>query len=131
MSVPANFYDTYDIVASPTDDAEVVVARLAAVSELLPDLTVHLEATINVAIAAAATSAILRVRRNGLTGDQVGADWPITYDPAATFANVSAAISAADNPGNFAGAVYVLTLECEDAATASTINAVHLGARVC
>lgn len=131
MSVPANFYDTYTVVASPVDDAETVIAILGAVTPLLPGLSVHLHGHASIAMDATATGAELAVRRTSLTGDAVEPVSSVNYDPAATLVTLTTDIEVVDDPGAIAGAVYVLTLLCTAATGPSTVGAVHFGARVC
>lgn len=131
MSVPANFFDTYDIVASPTGTGETVIAILGGVGELLPGLSVHLRGWVNLSPDGSATSPSLAVRRGSLTGDVVSPGIEVDFTPAATFGTMNLDLEVVDVPGNFAGAIYVLTLELPNAGGPSTVNAVHLGARTC
>lgn len=130
MAIPQNFFDTYTVVASPADATETVIATLAGITELLPNLPVHLHAWCNITGASDATNVILRIRRTSLTGTAVVG--PITCGTT----DVTAAVAAngelwgQDTPGDFAGAVYVLTAVVTSATAPSTVNAVALNARV-
>lgn len=130
MSVPANFFDTYTIVASPATTAEIVIGSLDGTTELLPGLPVNLEAWCNVTPDAATTTITFRIRRDSLTGAQVGIS--TSNGPGSvTGASVgNPRIECADTPSNFAGRTYVLTLAMAAAAGAATVNALHLSARV-
>lgn len=131
MSVPANFYDTYDVVASPTDDQETVIAILGGVGELLPGLAVHLSGKVDVTPDTDAIDLVLQVRRGGLTGDSVGVPWGPTFDATGGPFTFQAECEVVDTPGDFAGAVYVLTLACVSAGGPSSVNALGFHARVC
>lgn len=129
MSVPANLYDTYDIVASPTDDTETVIAILNGVGELVPGLAVHLSALVGVTPETAVTGLTLIVRRNDLSGDTVGDPADVTFTATGGPFDAQVGIEVVDFPGDFAGAVYVLTLECVDAGDASTVTTLGFHAR--
>lgn len=130
MSVPANWFDTYDVVASPTGAAETVIAILTGVGPLLPDLAVHLSATVNASPDADATSVVLSVRRDSLTGEQVsGQGFETDFAPGAVPEGVFS-IDVVDFPGDFAGATYVLTLQCAAAASESVVDGLGFHARV-
>lgn len=131
MSVPANFFDSYDVVASPADATETVIAVLSGVGELLPDLSVHLHGWVALSLSSACVGVGLRVYRDAIGGTQVGQSAGVVFDPATTLTEVTLDIDVVDNPGNFAGAVYVLTAECTGAVAECEVSGVHLGARVC
>lgn len=131
MSVPANFSDTYAVVASPAAAAETVIAILSGVGELLPNLAVHLSAAVSLNPDADVTEAELRIRQGSLTGNVVGPQgWSVDFD-AGSVGELSLVAQAVDFPGDFAGAVYVLTLQCEDAGGVSTVQQLGFHARVC
>lgn len=131
MSVPANFFDTYAVVASPTDDTETVIAILGGVGELLPGLSVHFDALVQIEPDADVTAFKLAIRRADINGDEVGPGGAVQFDPAGTFGTGQVAYQTVDFPGDFAGAVYVLTLICTAAGGASDVDFVHFGARTC
>lgn len=127
MSVPANFFDTYVGVAQPTDDTEIVVATLSGIGELLPNLNVHLHGYLALSPGTDGNAVSLLIRENDLAGDIVAGATSTGADGVASIAIVEGVAS----PGDFAGATYVLTVAVNNASAASTITAVHLGARVC
>lgn len=130
MPQPALVFHTYDIVASPTDDAEVVIAILSDIDTSLPGLPINLHAWAKIEVDADATSAVLTVRRGSLTGDVVGSG-PAHQDFVAGDAeNVLVGIDALDLPGDVASATYVVTLSMSDASAGSTVGGVHLSAQV-
>lgn len=131
MSVPANFFDTYDVVASPADDTETVIALLSGVGELLPNLNVHLHAMILLAPNADATLVSYTIRRDGLTGATVGQPWDTPIPASPPDAGFPGIIAVVDTPGDFAGAIYVLTATVSGASGVSTVDSVWLGARTC
>lgn len=130
MSVPANFFTTTTVVASPTDATETVIALLGGITELLPNLTLKLDAKVNITTQAATTAVVLKIRRNGLTGTQVGVSTTTTIPGGAAAIALPCTAWAVDTPGDFSGAVYVLTATCTTAGGAATVNAVKLEARV-
>lgn len=130
MSVPANFFDTYDVVASPADDTETVIAILGGVGELVPGLAVHLDACVFIGIDAQATDCLLAVRRESLTGDQVGVPQGLGGITPGSFGGFQVAVQVVDTPGDFAGAIYVLTAQCTNADSLSTVLGLGFHARV-
>lgn len=131
MSVPANFFDTYTVTASPADATETVIATLNGLTELLPNLTVHLDAWADISADASATDMRLRIRRASVSGTSVvGPFTQATTDVTAGTASVGT-IQGSDAPGDFAGQVYVLTVVMTGAVGASTVNGVGFHARVC
>lgn len=129
MPQQALIFHTYAVVASPVDDAEVVIAILDQVDTIWPGGPVNLHGWVDVAPDADAANVRIRVRRGGLTGDAVGEPGTVAFDPAAT-ANTQVSLDVQDTPGNLASATYVLTMECESASAASTVGSVHLSAQV-
>lgn len=129
MSVPANHFDSYTIVASPAGATETVIASVSGVGELLPGLTVHLDAWANVTKEASAVDAILAIRRGSLTGTVVAGPVSMAGAVDAGADGVSGTLQGFDAPGDFAGATYVLTLTMTSAGGASTVVAVGLHAR--
>lgn len=131
MSVPANFFDTNNIVANPAGDGETVIAILTGISPLLPGLGVNLSGWVNVQPQAATDSVELQIRRDSVAGDSVAQ--ALVDGPGAVtgVTNVGLSVEAQDFPGDFASAVYVLTMTCASAAGSASINGVGLHARVC
>lgn len=131
MSVPANFFDSYVVAASPGDASETVVAGIVGVTELLQNLSVHLHGWIDIAPDVGTTLLTLNIRRGAdTTGSIVGTTTINGPGTATGVTEVQAIVDSIDNPGDFQGASYVLTATCTGAGGASTVNAVHLEARV-
>lgn len=131
MSVPANIYDTYTAVALPATSEEAVIAELDAVSGLVPALNVNLHGWVDLKPASSSTVLTLRVRRNSLTGTQVGADVPVGFITGANTTGQQLEIDVQDQPGDFAAATYVLTLQATSAAGVASAVRLHFGAVVC
>ena len=130
MSVPANFFTTTTVTASPADSTETVIATLSGLTELLPGLDVKLIAQCNITTQAATTAVVLKLRRTGVSGTQVGTTCTHTIPGGAAAVSMLCTAWATDNLGTFSGEVYVLTATCTSAAGASTVNTVRLEARV-
>lgn len=130
MSVPANFFDTYAVVASPADNTETVIATLSGITELLPNLPVHLHGWVNITGEASATDVRLRIRRASLTGTLVVGPFTFGLTDVTAAAPATGDIFGVDTPGDFAGATYVLTALVTAGAGTSTVNGVCLQARV-
>lgn len=130
MSVPANFFDTYDVVASPTDDTETVIAILGGVGELVPGLAVHLSGWANIEVDTDATGITLAFRRDSLTGTGPIASGTVTFTATGGVLTWECNVEGVDTPGDFAGAIYVLTATIADANGPSTVGAVGFHARV-
>lgn len=130
MSVPANFFDTYTIVASPADNTETVIATLSGLTELLPNLPVHLHGWVNITGEASATDIRLRIRRTSLTGASVAGPFTCGVTDITAAKEANGEIWGSDTPGDFAGATYVLTVVVTGGAGTSTVNGVCLSARV-
>jgi hypothetical protein len=130
MSVPANFFDTYTVTASPADNTETVIATLSGLTELLPNLPVHLHAWANITGEASATDMRLRIRRTSLTGTSVVGPFTCGVTDVTAAAPANGELYGVDTPGDFAGQVYVLTVVMTAAGGTSTVNAVALQARV-
>lgn len=107
--------------------AETVVATLTGITTDNPSTIVYLEAYANIAVAAATTSLVLRVRRTGLTGTLVGAAQTTTVTASTTATELYQVV---DTPGEVAGLTYVLTAVCTAAGANSTVNAVGLQAQL-
>lgn len=131
MSVPANFFDTYNVVAAPADDQETVVAILTGVGELLPNLAVNLHGWVDIIPDADVVGITLTVHRDSISGQQVGNPVAVGMSPAGTLTEALPTIDVVDFPGDFANATYVLTVTCASAGGASQVNSVHLSARTC
>jgi len=130
MSVPANFFTTYNVVASPADATETVIAILSGVGPLLPDLTVKLRGVVTILTDADVTAVQLTVRQGSLAGNVVGDSWDTDVPGGAAQLHLTCTVETFDNPGDFAGAVYVLTAGCESASGASVVNDLVFEARV-
>lgn len=131
MSVPANLFHTYTVVASPSDDAETVIATLSGITELLPGLSVRLHGWANITGEASATDMRLRIRRASLTGTSVVGPFTFGTTDVTAAKPTEGNIYGSDQPGDFAGATYVLTVVMTAAAGTSTVNGVCLDATVC
>lgn len=123
-------YDTYDVVASPADDAEIVIARLSTVTTINPQGVVHLHGWVNLAPDADATRATIQIRRDSLTGHLLDSAQGVASFVAGDAPNITVDVDVFDVNGDVASATYVLCLLMENATDESGVNAVHLEARV-
>jgi len=107
MGQPVNIV-TYQNTTSQaiTDANEHVVATLTIPEVPDPETTVSIEATLGILEGTNGTAVTLKIRRNSVSGTQVGGSMVYTL-AAAAYAAVS--IAADDVPGDVAQAVYVVT----------------------
>lgn len=130
MAVPATFADTYTVVASPADATETVIAQLNGVSTFLRGQTIKVFASANITPGASSTAVVLKLRKNSVSGTQLGVSSGVGIAAAQITSGVTVTIDAADVSENVAGAIYVLTATVTTAGAASPVNAVHLWCRV-
>lgn len=123
-------YATFAVTASPSAAAETVVATLTGVDLKFSDQVIKLSAAINFTVGTSGNAATLKLRRDSLTGTQVGATVTLPVTTVVATDTVIGVIYASDQPGNVAGATYVLTLTVASAAATSTVNNVNITARV-
>lgn len=123
-------FHTYDLIASPTDDSETVIAILENVDTIWPAAPVNLHGFCSVELDADCTEAVLQVRRGSLSGDVIGIGAHFGPMDAGTIAFVPITVDQQDTPGDLASATYVLTLTCTDASGESGVGPVHLCAQV-
>lgn len=124
------FFDTYDVVASPGDDTETVIAILEGVVQRYNNTTIALSGWVSLAPDADATGMVLAIRRGDIDGDIINDAFGIIA-AAGTFSDVPVSIEVQDDQlGQVIDATYVLTLTCADASDTTSVNAVKLEARV-
>jgi hypothetical protein len=130
MSGNPLFYSTFAVTGSPAAAAETVVATLSGVDLRYSDQVIKLSGSINFTVGTSGNAATLRLRRDSLTGTQVGTSQTLPVTEVVATDTVIGAIYASDQPGNVAGATYVMTLQVATAAATSTVNNVNITARV-
>lgn len=123
-------FHTYDVIASPADDAETVIALIEGVDTIWPTAPINLHGWVAINLDSDAVGVGLRVRRGSLTGAVVGPDPAVAGADPATASNALVSIDVVDLPGDTAAATYVLTATCPSASGESTVSAVHLAAQV-
>lgn len=123
-------FHSYDVVASPADDAETVIAILPNVDTIWPAAPINLHGWVTLQPDAAATEVDIRIRRGSLSGDIVGQGGAVFGGGAGSEALVTVPVDCVDRPGAVAGATYVLTVAAVDATGPSSVSAVHLSAQV-
>lgn len=130
MSTPAQFTDSNVVVASPTDDAETVVASLTGVSALLSGDQCSLWGVIEITPNVLVSTIEWKIRYNNISGDSLidgATDGPANL---AGLTRVNIPVECPDPAfGDTADATYVLTVQCHDAGGASTVNKVGFHAR--
>lgn len=107
---------------TPVTTAETVVATVTGVSTNQPGQTVALKGTLNITTAGSTTALTLRVRRDSLTGTQVGETQTDTLYAAAGSSETHTIYREESNPGEFSGRTYVLTCASTAAAANPTVN---------
>lgn len=122
-------YMTAAVTASPTDDAETVIATLPGVTVTFPSDKVAIQCVIDINWQAATTSVTFKIRRTGIAGTVV-ATMVETPKAAAELTRGISSIAGVDAPGDMANGAYVLTATCTTAGGASTVNAVAMVANI-
>jgi hypothetical protein len=122
-------FSTGEVVASPVDATETVIAVLSGVFTQYAGDTLKFDATVIVVPDANATDCVLLIRRDDIAGTPVGDGGPAVPFVASTVSSVTTAATGRDTPGDIAGATYVLTAQLSDATALSTIGLVEFSAR--
>lgn len=131
MAGNALCFKTNTVTASPTDATETVIATLTGVTPRYGGQTVKLTGWASISVQAAVVSIALKVRRDSVSGTQVGATITSPTFAAAGSQKFQATINVLDSPtGEFAGATYVLTATLASAGGASTVDGASLEARI-
>jgi hypothetical protein len=130
MSALSLYYSTFAVTGSPAAAAETVVATLTGVDLRFSDQVIKLQGVVNFTVGTSGNAATLRLRRDSLTGTQVGTTITLPASTIVATAVATGLINFSDQPGNVAGATYVMTLQVASAAAISTVNNVNLTARV-
>lgn len=112
------------VVASPTDNTEVIIASLKVPAGLALATGVFLVCQAAFTVGTAGVSANLRIRRTAVNGTAVAATGATTCAAAAL---VTRAVAALDT-GGADGQLYKATLEVGSANAASTISSLILAA---
>lgn len=125
-------FATYDVSASPADDAETVIAVLNGVSTIYDGQPVYLHLHIAISPDADATQVEVKIKRESIDGDDVGESifCAIALDADGVATNTQGDTYVIDEPGNAQNATYVGTVEVHDATDESPVAQVYLEARV-
>lgn len=121
MAANAQVYQTTAVAdESPDHAAEIIIASIASVSANSYGQIVRVEGMVALTTGADSTAIVLRVRRNTVTGTQLGTD--ITYPVAAAVDYaLEVSVIAAEPVGLH---TYVITIEQTDASADATVNSV-------
>lgn len=118
---------TSTVAASPTDDAETIVASLTIIGNLAVGTGILLLGWGAFTVGTNGVSCNLKIRKTNASGSTLGATGAITY----TAADLGAlSLQGLDTSPTLPGQVYVLTATLASASAASTFSAVGLTAFV-
>lgn len=121
----ARFQSTQAVAASPTANAETIIATLTldSFNDISVVNGVRLHGWAAFTVGTSGTAVNLRIRQTNASGTIIAATGATT----ATAANLAALEVVGKDPAPGIG-VYVLTMTVTGGAAASTVSAVHLGA---
>jgi len=121
MPAPVNVYSASASAVTDGGTAETVVLTLGPLNVDTVQHTVSIFGQLNITPGTSAVSCVIKIRRNTVSGTQVG-----TTETALTVAtdNISVPFSGIDTPGEQAGIKYVVTVAEGSAAADGTVNVV-------
>ena len=122
-------FSTAEIVASPVDPTETVIAILGGVASSFDSDVFKLFASAVIGPDAGATDINLFIRADDINGAIVGVGGGDAPFAAGTSSQWTGSATGVDAPSPCAGKVYVLTATCTDAAAVCTVGLVSLQAR--
>jgi hypothetical protein len=128
MPAPVNVHTSVVTTGQAvTTTSETVVATLAGLNVDRIQRRVGFGGLVNILVGTGGTSVTVRVRRGSVSGAVVGVAQGQAVAAGSTY---SIAVDALDEPGEVAGATYVLTVAVAAATANSTVNYAHLAAVV-
>ena len=130
MAASVRTVNTYTVSASPTSAAEAVIATLGGVLSLRSGQVFKLHAWVAMTPEASATTLVLKIRRDSLTGTTVVTSPTFAGGDIVAGLLASWDVYGSDQATDVGGATYVLTATLANAAGTSTVSAVMLEARV-
>jgi len=124
MPSPVNIYTaTVTSSQSVTTTTETAVATMSRLNVDRIQRRIQFNGLVNITPGTGGTSVTLRVRRGSVGGTIVGVAQAQAVTAGSTY---SIAINVTDEPGEVAGAGYVLTVAVASATDNSTVNYAHL-----
>jgi hypothetical protein len=122
MPAPVNVTTSTAAAVTDSGSSEKIVLTCAAVNVDTVQKTVAITGFLNLTPGTSATACVVRIRRNTVSGTQVG-----TTESPIEVATVSQSIpfGATDTPGESAGLVYVVTTQNTNGSGNGTVNIIQ------
>lgn len=127
VSLGSRFFRSATVAASPAAATETIIASLTVDADLVVQKGIQVQAFAAYLLGASGTSSNVRIRKTDVSGTILKATGVILGTAADLLAR---SLVAFDTSPVLPNQVYVLTLEVENGAAASTVSAVELAATV-
>lgn len=122
-------YTTTTVTGSPATNAETIIATSPGVVLRYPGQTIKVYGSVNFTVGTSGTAGTLKLRRDSVTGTQIGVSVTIPVSQITATQTADGVIAAFDTPGDVNGQIYVMTLTVTAGAATSTVNNVWLSCR--